>query len=168
MAAKTSNYAEVLYDLGISGESIQTTRQTLQAVGELTKSLENPTVSFEAKCRIIDRVFPAEMRNYMKVIVSHHMIERMENIFADYEELCRKKANVIRAVLCCVTAPDEKQLDGIRSFLCKEFKADRAEVILKEDPSLIGGFVLRAGGKEYDWSLKGRFCKLEQQLTTRR
>ena len=38
---------------------------------------------------------------------------------------------------------------------------------MKEDKNLIGGFILNAGGEEYDYSFRGRFNKLEQQLTRR-
>lgn len=168
MTTGTSNYAEVLYELGISKECIQDTKHIFQTVPQLGMSLANPTVPYEAKCRIIDRVIPDEMKNFVKVVVRHQKIENLETIFADYEELCRKKANVIHAKLRYVTKPDEKQLEGIRDFLRREFKADRAEVELTEDPQLIGGFVLTADGQEYDWSLQGRFRKLEQRLTTRR
>jgi len=41
------------------------------------------------------------------------------------------------------------------------------ELTLTEDKSLVGGFVLRAGDREYDWSLIGRYKKLKQKLTRR-
>ena len=33
--------------------------------------------------------------------------------------------------------------------------------------SLMGGFILSAGGKEYDYSVQGRLNRLEQKLTWR-
>ena len=41
-----------------------------------------------------------------------------------------------RAELIYVTAPDEEQLAGIRSFLAKEFHDENMEIELKEDASL--------------------------------
>ena len=52
-------------------------------------------------------------------------------------------------------------------FYAGEFGAQKAEIEMIEDKSLIGGFVLLAGGSEYDWSLRGRYRKLEQKLTRR-
>ena len=63
--------------------------------------------------------------------------------------------------------PADAQLEGIKAFLCREFQARKAEIEMKEDRSLIGGFILQAGGREYDWSLRGRYRKLEQKLTRR-
>lgn len=168
MTAAADNYAEVLYELSVSEDSIQDTKKIFQDSPELKASLSNPTVPYKTKCRIIDRVIPEEMRNFVKVVLKHQKTEKLDSIFADYEALCKKKANVVHAVLRYVAAPSEEQLTGIKARLCRELHAQDAEIELKEDPDLIGGFVLSAGDVEYDWSLKGRFRKLEQQLTTRR
>lgn len=60
------------------------------------------------------------------------------------EELCRQHEKTIHAVMRYVTAPKDAQLDGIRAFLCREFGAQKAEIEMIEDKSLIGGFVLLA------------------------
>ena len=66
-----------------------------------------------------------------------------------------------------VTAPKDAQLDGIRAFLCREFGAQKAEIEMIEDKSLIGGFILQADGREFDWSMRGRYRMLQQKLTRR-
>ena len=167
MTVTAVNYAKTLYDLSVSREVIQNTKEIFREVPELTQSLENPLVPFETKAKVIDRVIPEEMRNFIKVICKHHRTDLLEEIFEDYEELCRQHENTVHAVMRYVTAPKKAQLDGIKAFLCREFKAQKAEIEMIEDKSLIGGFVLLAGGREYDWSLRGRYRKLEQKLTRR-
>lgn len=168
MTAATDNYAEVLCELGISEESIQDTRKIFKESPEFCAVLSNPTIAWKTKCRVIDRVIPEEMRSFVKVVVRHHKSEMIDSIFEDYENLCKKQKGVIRAVLRYVVPPNDTQLEGFRSFLCREFKAQSAEITLQEDPGLLGGFILKAGDVEYDRSFQGRFRKLEQQLTTRR
>ena len=167
MTVTAVNYAKALNELSVSGESIQDTREIFREVRELTESLENPLVPFETKSRIIDRVIPEEMRNFIKVVCRHHKIELLEEIFSDYDALCREQAGILHAVMWYVTPPQDAQLNGIKAFLCREFQAQEAEIEMKEDKSLIGGFILQAGGREYDWSLRGRYRKLEQKLTRR-
>lgn len=70
-----------------------------------------------------------------------------------------------RAELIYVTAPDEEQLAGIRSFLAKEFHDENMEIELKEDASLRSGFILRIGTKEYDWSEQGRIDQLKLAIS---
>ena len=55
----------------------------------------------------------------------------------------------------------------MKEFLRSQFSARKVELTLTEDKSLVGGFVLRAGDREYDWSLIGRYKKLKQKLTRR-
>ena len=167
MTVTAINYAKTLKELSFSEKSVQDTKEIFREVPQLRRSLENPLVPFESKSRIIDRVIPQEMRNFVKVVCKHHKTELLEEIFADYDELCRKQAGVISAVMWYVTPPAAAQLEGIKAFLCREFQAQKAEIEMKEDKSLIGGFILQADGREYDWSLRGRYRKLEQKLTRR-
>ena len=167
MTVTAVNYAKVLKELSVSEKSIQDTREIFREVRELTESLENPLVPFESKSRVIDRVIPEDMKNFVKVVCKHHETGLLEEIFEDYDELCRKQAGIMKAVMWYVNLPKPEQLEGIKAFLCREFQVQEAEIEMKEDKSLIGGFILQAGGREYDWSLRGRYRKLEQKLTRR-
>ena len=70
----------------------------------------------------------------------------------------------VQAVLRCVTAPDEKQLEKIRSFAASKCGSDEIHLECILDPSLGGGFVLTIGDKEYDWSTSGRISQMKEQL----
>ena len=92
----------------------------------------------------------------------------MEQSVEKNAELCQKGSEKsrpsVQAVLRCVTAPDEKQMEKIRSFAASKCGTSeiRMECIL--DPSLGGGFVLTIGDKEYDWSTSGRISQMKEQL----
>ena len=60
MTATAVNYAKTLYELSVSTEVVQTTKEIFREVPGLAESLENPLVPFEAKSRVIDRVIPDE------------------------------------------------------------------------------------------------------------
>ena len=81
--------------------------------------------------------------------------------------MCMRDKKILEAEIICVTSPQKEQLEGIQTFLCREFHMKTAEIRITEDKSLIGGFILRAGGKEFDWSLRGRYFRLHQKLTRR-
>lgn len=61
-----------------------------------------------------------------------------------------------------VTRPDEEQLAGIREFLCREYKKKDVQLEMAAAPELMGGFVLKTGDVEYDYSLKGQLERLFQ------
>ena len=55
----------------------------------------------------------------------------------------------------------------METFICKTFAADGVSWEMKEDPELLGGFILLVDGKEYDYSMAGRLNRLEQILMRR-
>ena len=167
MTATAVNYAKTLYELSVPTEAVQTTKEIFREVPRLSESLENPLVPFEAKSRIIDRVIPDEMKNFIKVTCKHRKIGLLKEIFEDYEDICRRQHKILHAVMRYVTLPKDEQLEGIKAFLCREFQAGQAEIEMIEDKSLIGGFILQADGREFDWSMRGRYRMLQQKLTRR-
>ena len=72
--------------------------------------------------------------------------------------------DTVRAVVHCTTPPNEHQLEGIKSFVCAQTGAKNAQVIIVEDKSLVGGFVIHTDGKEYDFSLKKKLDSIEEQV----
>ncbi len=69
------------------------------------------------------------------------------------------------AVVYCVTEPDEKQLDGLKDFVCRQTGADRADIKIVKDKSLIGGFIIEIGGRQYDRSLKSRLSSVRSAVS---
>ena len=61
----------------------------------------------------------------------------------------------------------KEQLEGIEAFLNKKYGAKAVAFTLKEEKSLVGGFVLRVKDQEFDYSLKGRINALQQKLIWR-
>lgn len=167
MTETTNNYAEVLYELGISEEAVRDTKEIFKSVPKVKELLENPVVAFSQKERVISRIFPGEMQSFLKVVCRHHKIDKIEEIIEAYKSYSLKKKNILKAVLYYVTEPGEEQKAGIRKFLAGEFSADEVQLVLIEKKELIGGFVLQAGGREFDWSLLGRYRNLKQKLTRR-
>lgn len=82
------------------------------------------------------------------------------------QEKTEKTGEALRASLLYVTPPDESQLARIKEFISKKcaVPVDTVELELVEDKTLIGGFVLRIGTHEYDWSTKNKLDKMSRKL----
>ena len=74
---------------------------------------------------------------------------------------------MISVVISYVIAPDNEQLGKIKEFLAKKYntKIEQIKVELIEEPELLGGFIIRVGNQEYDWSMRGRLQQMKQQMT---
>lgn len=161
------NYAKALYALSVPEEAVKQTGAIFREVPQVGQMLENPLVFLKEKEQVIGRIFPQEMQNFLKTACKYHKIGSIQDILEAYGNYSREQKGVLQAVLLYVTLPREGQLAGMKDFLSREFKAREVRLALKEDKSLIGGFILRAGDREYDWSLLGRYRRLEQKLTRR-
>jgi len=159
------DYATSLRKTETPKELLQQVKDVLEAVPQVRSEFENPTVSIEKKHLIIDRVFPKEIRDFLKILCDNMDFGLFDEICTAYDELGRKpEAKENQAQLIYVTAPTDEQLEGIKAFLAKEFHNPDMELTLKEDKSIKSGFVLRVGTREFDWSEKGRIEQLENRI----
>ena len=150
-------YAQVLYELNVPKEAIQKAREIFEEVPQLHDVFVNPTIPAQKKERVIDKVFPQEMRNFLKVACKYERMDLIPEIFAAYDRYCDEQDRIL----------SDEQLKNMEAFLCKKYEASKARIEIQTDSTLLGGFVLRTGSDEYDWSLKGRLDRLGQKLTWR-
>ena len=155
-------YAQVLYELNVPKEAIQKAREIFEEVPQLHDVFVNPTREENFPTTNIE-----EMRNFLKVACKYERMDLIPEIFAAYDRYCDEQDRILSAVLTCVELPSDEQLKNMEAFLCKKYEASKARIEIQTDSTLLGGFVLRTGSDEYDWSLKGRLDRLGQKLTWR-
>lgn len=167
MTQTSISYATVLYELNISREAVETSEKIFREVPQVGKALEDPTVSGETKRRLVERIFPGEIQNFLKNMCDHHQAAKAGEIFEAYRQYADRQEGILTATLFYVTLPGEEQMERIRQFLCRKYQCRDARIELVERPELIGGFILKTGSSEYDWSLKGRLQQLTQKMIRR-
>ncbi len=161
------NYAKALYELKIPKEDILETQQILEQTEELRAVLKNPLIDKNTKHRIIDKVFPKEVNHFLKVLCNYDSMAYIEGIFAGYEDYCYEMEGILPITLCYANKPSEEELKSMGQILCKRYQKKRPKFTMIEDKQLMGGFVVRAYDKEYDYSFQTRLNKLKQKLMWR-
>ena len=146
----------------VSVSAIEEAERIIDSSEELKEELDNPLVTDEEKAKVIDSLFSESVKGLINAVADDCNTDILDDILKEYVRQLDKKNNIVRATLYCVTPPSDKQLDGIKAFICKEEKAGSAEVEIVKDESLIGGFIIQVGNKQYDRSIK---TKLEQIKT---
>ncbi len=193
MTEQAGKFAVVLYELEIPAELIRITSEVFRENPELVRVLESPVVPKDKKHRILERVVeemktqsglemplrevrqeksvthaPAEsfrrFLHFLDKVCDDGCIGQLEDIFQGWRSYKHQQEGVLEAELSYVTEPDEDQLVRFREFLCRRYH--KKEVILHtvSRPELLGGFVLKTGDVEYDYSLAGRMKKLRRTL----
>lgn len=167
LPAAAGRYAAVLYELAYPKKAIEETREILKTNPVLTETLMNPTIPEREKRNVIERIFPQEMKNFLKTVCKNQRMNLISDIFAAFDRYCDRQDGILNAQILCVQPPAKEQQDKIETFLKKKYGAAQVRFTITRAPELLGGFILRAGGEEYDRSLKGRLKRLEEKLTWR-
>ena len=165
MSSSTANeYAKTLRKLNITASTVGQAGDIFQAVPEILADLENPAVELTAKHRVIEKVFPVEIRDFLKLLCDNGNVGLWDEIVKEYKAAIPRKEGELTVTLRYVTAPDEKQLAGIRDFVTKRFGTEGVTFEMEQDASLGGGFILEAGNEVFDWSTNGRMQQFKEQM----
>lgn len=167
MTLTASKYARVLWEVQMPMEALREAAELVHTEPKLMQALADPEIYIEEKYAVIDRLFPEQTRNFIKLLCRQSEIHELDGITEAYQQYLDAHRKVLKATIYYVTPPDEKQLAGIETFLKRQYQAEQVELRQVQNRDLIGGFVLEAEGQEYDWSLRGRLNNLTNELSRR-
>ncbi|MDI6827573.1 MAG: F0F1 ATP synthase subunit delta [Armatimonadota bacterium] len=160
-AAKASDCIDLVEsDLGLVTYS-------LENVPQLAEVLKQPLIPIERKKEIVKDIFSGRVQELTLDFLDLVIEKRREFILTEVEKEYVKLANEYRGVLpikvtsAVPLTSDEKSM--LRTKL-EAFTGKRVELELHEDPSLIGGLVVRIGDTVIDGSVKGYLESLKNQM----
>ena len=165
MISTALEYAKRLRELNIPGDIVGQTGDIFKAVPQVKLDFESPAVTLSAKHNVIEKVFPLQIRDFLKVLCDNGDVYLWDDICTAYRELSPEKKEEFVVTLSYVTAPTDEQLQNIRNFIQKKYNREDMIFETKEDPSLGGGFIIRAGNEVYDWSTGGRMKQFADKLS---
>jgi F-type H+-transporting ATPase subunit delta len=167
-------YAQALLDLaGASGEldqvlaDLQVVRRAVAGVRALDLFLKNPVIRKEKKKEIIAQLFREKIHSttfsFLLFLLEKGREEMIPDVVDQYTALLDEQNGVVGLDLRSavrLSADDEEKMR--QSFERLTGKSVRLEV--RQDPSLIGGVVVRVGDTVYDGSLRRQLEVLRQRL----
>lgn len=165
-------YGAVLFELALPETEIRLAAALFAETPALTEVLSSPAVKLSQKLRVLVRVFGKEgaglsetMVRFLAKLCEADGIGAYAAVVRAWERISMERAGCLSATLYYVTAPDSAQRSGIEAFLKQRFGAKEIRLTEKQEPSLLGGFLLKAGDTEFDYSLRGRMQKLRRAVT---
>ena len=166
MTQTVIDYAKEMKRLSVSPEDVKQTVELLEALPQVKVDFENPTVELEKKIHLIEMILPKQIRDFLELLCDHHDFNLFSEIVEAYHEELRKVENNpnLAVQISYVVPPTDDQLNKMKEFLKEKCHADALDVTLKEDKNLLGGFIIRAGNEEYDWSMRGRLQQIERSM----
>lgn len=164
MIQNIENYLKSLFSANVSVSGLEDALKLIKASSELKAVLNDPNVPAADKAKVAEELFVPSVKDFILQLSKQGNIDDLEEIINNYVLEINKENNVVSAKVFCVNAPDDKQLEGIKKFVCKETGAEKANVEIVKNEKLIGGFVIDVGDKEYDFSIKHKLEAIKSQV----
>ncbi len=164
MIHKVEDYAEQLVRMQTPKNVIDETTRIFDVLPETSSQLSDLSVPLEQRHEIINRIFPNEVRDILKVLCDDNALSLWKEIAEQYYKTTDEKNRELFVRLRYVTKPSEEQLIKIRKFISDRYQADHYSFEMQQDNGLGGGFILEVGNDQYDWSTKGRREQFIQQI----
>ena len=164
MTRSATDYARQLRAWNVSADAVAQCRELLDSVPSIADLLEDPTLALERKYAAIDRIFPVEIRDFLKLLCEKGDISGFGGICDAFRLESQRAQGKLPVLLSYVTPPTAQQREGIRHFLARKYPDQELAFEEREDPSLVSGFLIRAGNEEFDWSAEGRLRQLRQKF----
>ncbi|MBQ6771527.1 MAG: F0F1 ATP synthase subunit delta [Bacteroidales bacterium] len=139
----------------------------LLAIAQFNEVLADPIVAREEKVKLLEMAVGEPMHDTLKQFVAFVADQKREDkmflIAMKYMEMYREKHNILSTQVTTATELPEATYDKIKAFVKQTFDAD-AEIDVKIDPSLIGGFILDIENTRMDASVAGQLNALKNKL----
>ncbi len=176
MATVASVYSKALFNVAKQEGVVQKVLDDLRQLNETcAQSGEIQKVLFNSLFDSVNREKLAETlanetgvnelsKKFFKLLALKNRVVAMSEITDAYEAITNRESGVVRGTALVAKKLDPKQLaelsKSIASQLGKTVELDQAE-----DEELIGGFVVDAGGKTFDSSIRTQLRKLQEVCT---
>ena len=164
MISTAKDYAKTLRELNIAANIVGQADDIFTAVPQIAEEFANPSISLASKHNVIEKVFPLQIRDFLKLLCDNSDTGLWKDIVKAYREAAPERKGEFVVTLKYVTAPDDEQLQGIKDFVAKQYNTTEFTFELEEDKTLGGGFVIQAGNDVFDWSTTGRMKQFKEQL----
>jgi F-type H+-transporting ATPase subunit delta len=168
-------YAEALLDLAKRSKSLDETNQDINIISQfvsnskdLERFLGNPVVTKESKKTVLKDLLgeqvSASTLKFLMLLVDKDRIDYLGSVADSYTVLAAKESSSEVAEVTSVTQLTTEQQAKLKSKLKQLRGTSNIELVLKVDPTLLGGFVVQIGSSVLDFSLAGALKKMQNHF----
>lgn len=153
-----------LLRLDVPQDDAEETKRILTECTDAADTLSNPLVTQEEKRGIVSRLFPESMQKFILSAVKNRTVGLLPEVIDEYSDAILEKQGSIKAVVRYVTPLTEAQQADLRKYIMDRFVKEDVSIEYRQDPDIIGGFILNAGDAEYDKSYRTALKRMKENL----
>jgi len=168
-------YAKALFELAQQDKQLVTIRERLGQIDQIIRTqtelrdlCQNPRYHQEEKKRILaslaDRIgSPPLLKRFMDLLVQKNRLSQLPDITKAFGILVDEAQGVEHVRVRAARPLSKDQQAQLKRQLETLIRRD-VDLVVDEDPALIGGMVVYAGSRVYDGSVKGQLQRLRREL----
>jgi F-type H+-transporting ATPase subunit delta len=137
---------------------------------DLRRVWENPAIPADQKRRVLDVIaqrdaISKQVRNLVAVLIDHRRVHFLESIIVQLEKELDARMGFAEAQITSARALGDAEK---REFEAQVEKLTGKKVRARygQDPSLLGGAVVRVGSTIYDGSVKGQLERIREAISS--
>jgi F-type H+-transporting ATPase subunit delta len=167
-------YAKAILDIAKANNNTTSVNNDMLSIGvavkeskELKDFLLNPTVIGNVKLNALLEVFASaqnETKSLFQLLLENKRFEILHAIASEYNALF-DELNGIETAIVTTAFPITSDLESKVLAKIKEFSNKTITIQNVVDPSIIGGFVLRIGDKQFNASVASKLQSLKQEFS---
>ncbi|MFP5437596.1 MAG: ATP synthase F1 subunit delta [Bacteroidia bacterium] len=173
MSRAAVRYAKAILDLAqTQGNAAQVANDMAQITAavkeskELLEFLNSPNVKGEVKQSALKEIFAGSQNiteSLFKLLQDNKRFEILPAIAAEYKVQFDVASGIETAVVT-TAFPIDAELEAKVLAKIKQFTPNQVTVKNVVDPSIIGGFIIRLGDKQFNASIAARLLNLKREL----
>lgn len=143
----------------------------LEGSPDLREVLANPSVPEPQKLKLLDAIagrigMSRPARNFVAVMSAHNRLQEMGEIVAAYAAMTDQDEHIAEAEITTARPLDEASRRLLEAQVAQLAGGDQVRATYSEDPSLLGGAVIRLGSTVYDGSVRAQLEQMRQRLSS--
>jgi F-type H+-transporting ATPase subunit delta len=167
-------FASVIASKGIDSAAAQQQLQDFEATFEGSRELRdvlmNPAIPQEQKLKVLDAIagklgMISQVRNFIAVIMENQRLGDLNEILAEYHAVADEQSGTAEAQITSahpLGSADRAELEAQVAKLA----GGPVRATYREDPSLLGGAIVRIGSTVYDGSIRAQLQQLKAKLVS--
>jgi F-type H+-transporting ATPase subunit delta len=170
--ANARRYAQAVFEIALEKKELDRWQTDLAMVvaavssGDFLAALESPRIKLEAKAGFLKKrlgaINPLVM-NLTLLLVSRSAVGLIGEIAKEYKNLLNEYRGIKTAEVITAVAVDEPEKTKLAAKLGELVNA-KVELTSQVNPDILGGLVVRVGGKLLDGSTRSKLSSLKKEL----
>jgi F-type H+-transporting ATPase subunit delta len=167
-------YAKALLEFSLEQKDAESVSADMKMIAETCKSssdlvimLKSPVVKADQKRMVLNKVFAGHVgtitMKFLDIMTKNNREDILPEIANVYELIYREHQGIVTAEITTAIPLTEDSRKKALAFISNIY--NKVELTEKVDKSLIGGFIIRVGDKQYDESVARKLNSLKREFS---